>query len=153
MSFTLNSDQRATLSNQYESSFDAVKDVPYAPESLQHTPIKNHEAWKIQLNLAFKKYHEGLTIADQDDYMAMDPYEFFDELKWGVLDDFLTTIKRGEDWDKEGFFSDSDTRFIDMVADELAIRVMGYINKDVIDRLMHRKVDEYLDRKREEKGY
>ena len=130
----LNEDQLSDLFNPYESSFDAVKNISYAPETLQHTPIKDHLGWAVQLNIAFNNYMKTLTKEDKDDLIKMDEWEFFDEFKWGVLHDFLSETKRGEDYEKEGGFSEADITTIDSMTLPIVVRCFGQIYKESLTR-------------------
>ena len=130
----LNEDQLTDLFDPYESSFDAVKDIPYAPETLQHTPIKDHLGWAVQLNIAFNNYMKTLTKEDKDDLIKMDEWEVFDEFKWGVLHDFLSETKRGEDYEKEGGFSEADITTIDSMTLPIVVRCFAQIYKESLTR-------------------
>ena len=130
----LNEDQLSDLFNPYESSFDAVKNISYAPETLQHTPIKDHLGWAVQLNIAFDNYMKTLTKEDKDDYTKMDEWEFFDEFKWGVLDEFLSLTKKGEDYEKVGGFSDADIKSIDAICLPIVVRCFAQIYKESLTR-------------------
>ena len=130
----LNEDQLTDLFDPYESSFDAVKDIPYAPETLQHTPIKDHLGWAVQLNIAYDNYMKTLTKEDKDEYTKMDEWEFFDEFKWGVLDDFLSLTKKGEDYEKVGGFSDADIKSIDAICLPIVVRCFAQIYKESLTR-------------------
>ena len=130
----LNEDQLTDLFDPYESSFDAVKDIPYAPETLQHTPIKDHLGWAVQLNIAYDNYMKTLTKEDKDEYTKMDEWEFFDEFKWGVLDEFLSLTKKGEDYEKVGGFSDADIKSIDAITLPIVVRCFAQIYKESLTR-------------------
>ena len=130
----LNEKQIRDLFNPYKSSLDSVKDIPYAPETLQHTPIKDHLGWAVQLNIAYDNYMKTLTKEDKDEYTKMDEWEFFDEFKWGVLDDFLSLTKKGEDYEKVGGFSDADIKSIDAITLPIVVRCFAQIYKESLTR-------------------
>ena len=130
----LNEDQLSDLFNPYESSFDAVKNISYAPETLQHTPIKDHLGWAVQLNIAYDNYMKTLTKEDKEEYTKMDEWEFFDEFKWGVLDEFLSLTKKGEDYEKVGGFSDADIKSIDAITLPIVVRCFAQIYKESLTR-------------------